>query len=87
MENPTKIRIPNYNYYEQTEKAYCLMFGTEKVWLPKSQIRDWEMVGEDYVFWIAGWLIPSKKLEKYVDTSHEPMLPIGHPDFGPEDVF
>lgn len=87
MKNPKKIRIPNYNYYEQTEKAYCLMFGTTKVWIPKSQIEGWQMDDEDYIFWMEEWLIRTKGLEKYIDAEIKEARPVGHPDYGPEDVF
>lgn len=74
MENPTKITIPKNSYRKETDLAYCFEIEGQSVWIPKSQIRDYEENSDEISFWCPKWLIVNKDLQEFVDTSYMPSL-------------
>lgn len=67
-------------FVKETDAAYGFTVNGEMVWIPKSQIKDFEyddVIKADYPcmrFWCPDWLIEAKSLEIFVDTSYEPSL-------------
>lgn len=76
MQNPTHLVIPKLYFLKETEKAYCFQFDGPGAYanLPKSRIRDFQLIGENYDFWIEEWLIETNGLEMFIDTSYAPSL-------------
>ena len=74
MQNPTHLRIPRELKQGESEKAYCFNIDGQKVWLPKSQIRDFEEINECFDFWMPEWLVVQNKIEHFIDTSFMPTL-------------
>lgn len=58
----------------ETDKAYGVDHENGKIWLPKSQIKDFQRSKTGIKFWCPEWLVIEKGLEMYIDTSHEPTL-------------
>lgn len=75
-------------FMAQTEKAYGFRVNGQMIWIPKSQIEDFEYRADfnannpnpdgradNFIsFSCPEWLIEEKALEYFVDTSHEPTL-------------
>ena len=61
MQNPTHLVIPEANLSQETEKAYCFKLSDGQhfryVNLPKSRIRDYQIIDGKCDFWIEEWLI------------------------------
>lgn len=74
MENLTHILIPKEKYHSQTEKAVCFRINNKFVWLPKSQMRDFQLISDNYDFWMPMWIIEQNKLEAFIDSSWMPSL-------------
>ncbi len=74
MQNPTLLKIPKELFRGQSDLAYCFEVGTGKIWLPKSQLRDFELIGEVFEMWAPEWLIGKNNLELFIDTSYMPSL-------------
>jgi hypothetical protein len=56
----------NYNRIidsKETPKAYCVVFGDEAVWLPKSQVEDIRETANEID--LPRWLAEAKGLEGY----------------------
>lgn len=47
----------------ETDLAYLLRFDEEKIWLPKSQVKDFDVL--DRTLSIPRWLMEEKGLEGY----------------------
>jgi hypothetical protein len=75
---PVYMKIPAEAVKRETAHAYGLDLNGEAnaplVWIPKSQISDWTVEGENVFFWLPRWLVEEKSLEYFVDTSYEPSL-------------
>lgn len=66
--------------FHETAKAYgfSLRPSAKMVWIPKSLIKDFTTVGDDFgytfEFWIPEWICREKEIEKYKSTAYEPTL-------------
>lgn len=71
-----KIKMPRAYLERESEKAYGFRIEEreELVWIPLSQIEDWEDGFDSYTFWVPVWLMKEKELDYFQDTSHEPSL-------------
>lgn len=71
-----RLMIPAENLEKETEKAYGFRFNEQMVWLPKSQITEFERTpnADKVSFWLPMWLITEKALEIFIDTSYAPSL-------------
>lgn len=58
----------------ETALAHGIAINRVVVWLPKSQIEDWEIKDGSASFYAPEWLITNKGLDMFIDTSHEPSL-------------
>lgn len=83
MKNPTHIAIPHAYFWKETDKAYCFRLESEPqgnepryrfINLPKSRIRDFDIINGICDFWIEEWLIADNKIEEFIDTSYMPSL-------------
>lgn len=72
---PKLLTIPDGGQnLAETDMAYGIRIDNKTVWLPKSQIQEWEVLNGNVSFWIPEWLIADKGLDIFVDTSYEPSL-------------
>jgi hypothetical protein len=69
-----RLSIPVNHLEKESEKAYGFNFEGAMVWLPKSQIKDFENKESNVVFWLPGWLVTEKSLETFINNDHEPTL-------------
>ena len=69
---PALLKIPTYYLTDESPKAYCFSLADGKVWLPKSQIQDWQVDKANCSFWIPTWLVERNGLEHFIDTSYAP---------------
>lgn len=73
-EREVHLKIP-INYLDgESGKAYGFKLADGKVWLPKSQLKDWEADKSNVSFWIPKWLVEKNKLDHFIDTSYAPSL-------------
>lgn len=78
MQNPTHLAIPHAYFWKETDKAYCFRLETEKpdepryrfINLPKSRIRDYQIINGICDFWIEEWLIGENNIQEFIDTSY-----------------
>lgn len=74
-----KLKIPVETFpggkaVRESDAAYGFKVNGEWVWLPKSQIKQYEFENNVIECWCPRWLVEKKGLEIFVDTSHEPGL-------------
>ena len=62
--NDEYITLSYDNVKVTTEKAYLIIFHKEEVWIPKSQVNDFDR--ENKTFAIPEWLMYDKGLESYI---------------------
>jgi hypothetical protein len=78
MQNPTHLSIPHVFFFKETDGAYCFKIEDDDdfrfVNLPKSRIRDYQIIDGKCDFWIESWLIEKNEIELFKDTSFAPSL-------------
>lgn len=70
----SKLSIPFDQWETESPKAYGFRINGQLIWLPKSQVKDWERDEMRITFWLPTWLIEKNSLEVFLDTSDEPSL-------------
>jgi hypothetical protein len=80
MRKLVRIGFDKSNVFRETEMAYGIKTakpGSDSfaiVYLPKSQIKDWQDKGERLLCLIPAWLAQKNELDYLIDTSDEPSL-------------